>query len=123
MKRLVVNEDYVLTELYKFGDDDNFDYWYWRNNNIFDKNNFYKKLSEYGYADEKYPHIETILIEAKILNGKYIVIPKGNYSLIENNNDDTWDVLINGVNINIINLFRKSRFGYNDSILNIMRII
>lgn len=123
MKRLVVNEDYVLTELYRFGDDDNFDYWYWRNNNIFDKNNFYKKLSEYGYADEKYPDIENILIEAKILNGKYIVIPKGNYSLIENNNDDTWDVLINGVNINIINLFRKSRFGYNDSILNIMRII
>lgn len=123
MKRLVVNEDYVLTELYRFGDDNNFDYWYWRNNNIFDKNNFYKKLSEYGYADEKYPDIENILIEAKILNGKYIVIPKGNYSLIENNNDDTWDVLINGVNINIINLFRKSRFGYNDSILNIMRII
>ncbi|WP_195966816.1 hypothetical protein [Clostridium sp. 1001283B150210_160208_E6] len=123
MKRLVVNEDYVLTELYRFGDDDNFDYWYWRNNNIFDKNNFYKKLSEYGYADEKYPDIENILIEAKILNGKYIVIPKSNYSLIENNNDDTWDVLINGVNINIINLFRKSRFGYNDSILNIMRII
>lgn len=123
MKTLVVRKDYILTELYRFGCDDNFDYWYWRNNNIFEKNNFYKKLCSDGYDDEKYPEIADILTKAKILDGKYIVIPKGEYSLMENHQDDTWDILINGVNINIINLFRKSRFGYDESIFNIMRIV
>lgn len=121
MRKLVVKEDHILAELYKFGEDDTFDFWYYRVNDAFSKNKFYKTVNTNGYDNENYSDIEKILINANIIKDYYkIVIPRGEWDLIEY--EDKWDLNINDVRIDLVNLLDENNWTYNEKIKNIMYI-
>ncbi|HGD0580660.1 TPA: hypothetical protein ACH354_002323 [Clostridium perfringens] len=129
MKKLKVTNDYELTILYRFGMNDTFDFWYWRNHNLFLKNDFYENI-DINNDEEKFPKIELKLKECGIMKHNKIIIPKGEYYLIEyeenfgNEIFKCWEIKVNGVILTgLCNLLDKNRFLYNKEIADIMYII
>lgn len=85
MKKLIINKDIILSQLGKYGEDDTFDFWYYRNHILFEKNDFYRDLYEdsieYGYDDDDFSDIYDILKGKKIIKDNKIVLPKGEYNI------------------------------------------
>ena len=65
--KLKLSQDYVLCKFYTYGEDDTFDYFYWRNNILFRKNSFYEHVNIENYDNEEYPEIEIELKNAKMI--------------------------------------------------------
>ncbi len=129
MKKLVVVKEYELAQFYTYGIDDTFDYWYWRNHNIFFKNDFYEKVNIYGYDEEVFPNIELKLKKSGILKNNKIIIPKGVYDLIEYKEKygedvvESWEIKVNGVVLtSLCNMLNEKRRFYKKEIAETMYI-
>lgn len=129
MKKIVIIKDCELAKLYKFGIDDTFDYWYWRNHNIFFKNDFYEKINIDGYDEEIFSNVELKLKEGGILKNNKIIIPKGEYDLIEYEDQygedfvKSWEIKVNGVILtNLCDMLDEKRMFYKKEIAETMYI-
>lgn len=129
--KLQVKKCYVLNEFYKHGISDDFNYFYYRNHKVFNKNSFYEAIDiESFYDDEKYPKVETALKKANLIMSNCFVLPEGIHDLtiIEEifggKTYVSWEVKIGEIILsNISNLLDETRFGYNAKIKEYLEII
>lgn len=121
--KLRIKQDYVLCEFYKFGEDDTFDYFYYRNHDLFIKNNFYKNYNwNIGYRNDVYSNELKELSNANIIKNDKFILPKGVYDLKEIN--ETWELNINNIIVsNLKNLLDEKLWSYNPKVTNYIELI
>ena len=121
MKKLIINKDIILSQFGKYGKDDTFDFWYYRNHILLERNDFYRDIDEdeidYRYDNEDFSDIYDILQDSGIIKEDKIVLPKGKYNIEFKYNDLLDDTVaefeINGV---IFTNFRKDFYkNYNET--------
>ena len=111
MKKLIINKDIILSQFGKYGVDDTFDFWYYRNLD--------EDAIDYGYDNEDFSDIYDILQDSGIIKEDKIVLPKGEYNIELKYNDlvddTTVEFEINGV---VFTNFHKDFYErYNEVIV------
>ena len=123
MKKLIINKDIILSQFGKYGVDDTFDFWYYRNHILLERNDFYRDIDEdeidYRYDNEDFSDIYDILQDSGIIKEDKIVLPKGEYNIELKYNDlvddTTVEFEINGV---VFTNFHKDFYErYNEVIV------
>ena len=121
--KLKLSQDYVLCKFYTYGEDDTFDYFYWRNNILFRKNSFYEHVNIENYDNEEYPEIEIELKNAKMIKNNCFILPKGEHEL-SILDDGYWELDINGVVLtDIVNLLDEETWSFDPIRKSIMSIV
>lgn len=112
MSKLIIKKDYVMYKFYKYGVEDTFDYFYWRNYQVFKHNQNFSKINIEGYDDEKYTKEETILIQHGFIFNDCFILPKGEYDckcFKYMNKIDSWILNINGITLELKDLSKDNK--------------
>ena len=112
MDNLIIKKDYVMYRFYKYGEDDTFDYFYWRNYDVFKYNNRFSKINIEGYDRELYPIEELKLKNSNLISHNCFVLPKGKYECKcykSKHGTDLWLLNINGIILNIKDLSKNNK--------------
>lgn len=119
MGKLKIKKDYELYKFFRFGIEDDFNYFYYRNHNIF-LNEDFSKININGYDNETFDSEFIKCYNAGLIGHEKFRLPRGEYELehrtqtIGNKTFKSWIFEVNGVMLEIKDLLDKDDFSYTN---------